>query len=276
VCALDPDDKIHKGYFRAAVQAMSAQPDLQLITSNQQFFEGSNWVWDLPPFDTTTVMSRGPLPVMTLYLRSLWEMVGGYTNALPWGNEDYEFWTKLLSVGVKVHKLPGELVLYRFKQKSMMRDSAVFAEEERSMMRTMHPELFHDAKLLQEHLKIMNMSSPTRKRLEDRQKAGRISLEDRSFGRFWLALSDIHRGDFAAALLKLTPEVLGVERLRWQASFYHARCVCRLSGPNASVAEMTELGRRYRGLRSTTEFLLQFRNCHNGSRWMPPPSSRDG
>lgn len=33
--------------------------------------------------------------------------VGGYSAVLPYGNEDYDFWLKLMEIGIKAKKLIG-------------------------------------------------------------------------------------------------------------------------------------------------------------------------
>jgi GT2 family glycosyltransferase len=107
---------------------MSTKPDLQLIYSDQQFFGESQWLRSVPNFSSSATKS-GPLPVMSLYLRSLFEDVGGYSSSLPWGNEDYDFWLKLVEHGVRHQKLEGAHVFYRYKSSSMMRDSMDFTQD---------------------------------------------------------------------------------------------------------------------------------------------------
>jgi hypothetical protein len=50
ICALDSDDFIGKNYFEEAEKAMTADPNLNLIYSNQQFFGESQWLWDVYTF----------------------------------------------------------------------------------------------------------------------------------------------------------------------------------------------------------------------------------
>jgi hypothetical protein len=59
ICALDSDDFIGKNYFEEAEKAMTADPNLNLIYSNQQFFGESQWLWDVPTFDTQKSLTYG-------------------------------------------------------------------------------------------------------------------------------------------------------------------------------------------------------------------------
>jgi len=186
---------------------------------------------------------------------------------LPWGNEDYEFWTKLLTVGVKHRRLPGELVMYRYKKDSMMRDGAKYAEEERAMMRTMHLDLFHPAKIFEEHSKVMAMSNASRTKLANLASSGRLSAIDQGFVSFWLGLSEMHQGSFSAAMVRFS-NALDTARLQWQPALYHALCRCTVHGPNASAAEIERLKGKYQGLRRTAAFVRHERNCLRSKSWV--------
>jgi GT2 family glycosyltransferase len=254
VCALDGDDKIGPDYFRLASNAMSEQPDLQLIYSNQQFFGDSNWQWNIPEFSTATATVSGPLPVMSLYRRSVWTAVGGYSSALPWGNEDYDYWLKLLEHGVQHHKLEGAHNFYRFKQNNgMQRESEKYTKEERAMLHSRHPSLYHPAQLLEEHKLISSMADATRIRLQKLQQRHAMSSEDKAYGDFWLALSDMHRGSYETAG-KLLSNALAEQALKWQPRLYLAICRCREGDIDAAVSLFGELNDMNLGLASTKAF----------------------
>jgi GT2 family glycosyltransferase len=256
VCALDGDDKIGYDYFKAASAAMSRRPDLHVIYSNQQFFGDSNWLWDMPEFSTSTATVSGPLPVMSLYRRSVWSAVGGYSSAMPWGNEDYDFWLKLLEHGVQTEKLGGSHTFYRYKANNgMQRESEGYTKEERAMLHSRHPSLYHPAQLLEEHKAISAMANATRSRLQKLQERHSMSSEDKAFGDFWLALSDMHRGSYTTAA-KLLSSALRVKStaLTWQPRLYLAICRCKAGDVDAAVKLIRSLEANHLGLAAAKAF----------------------
>jgi len=267
ILALDAADKVHKDYLRAAAEVMSLRADTQLISSNQKFFDESSEIWNIPPFETTSVMVSLPLPSTSLYLRSSWETIGGYTRSLPWGNGDYDFWLSMLELGVKFHKLQGELVFYRYSSTAHRDGRAnAFRSEVEAMMRSRHPSVFHVAKMFREHRKIMNMTEATKHRLKEIQSWSDLGATDRAYGIFWLALADMQKQNFEEAANKLS-KVLEEEALVWQPGLYHAFALCRSKGPTVSAPLLQQLSDEFPELRQTTEFVRIERNCRGAAKW---------
>jgi GT2 family glycosyltransferase len=57
-----------------------------------------------------------------LYRKDDWERIGGYSEDLKAGLEDYDFWLSILELGKGFHKIPEVLFFYRKKECSMLRD----------------------------------------------------------------------------------------------------------------------------------------------------------
>jgi GT2 family glycosyltransferase len=275
ICALDADDKIGPDYFSAASTAMSKRPDLQLIYSNQRFFGGSSWLWEVPDFATETATVSGPLPVMSLYRREVWVAAGGYSSALPWGNEDYDFWLKLVELGVRHEKLEGAHVLYRYKWFSgMQRESESYTQEERAMLHSRHSLLYHPAQLLQRHKVVANMADKTRERLLKLQDKPSVSAEDRAYGQLWLALADANAGRHKEAQKRLV-DILEVPSLQWQPRYHYARAACKLRDFASSSHLFADLAKQYPALAATEDFRLDRRSCEKVTAWLPSVERRD-
>lgn len=56
--------------------------------------------------------------VSGIYRKEDWASVGGYSDDMIWGREDWEFWIKLLKNGGKVVKLPFVGFYYRIQATS--------------------------------------------------------------------------------------------------------------------------------------------------------------
>ena len=228
ICALDADDRIGINYFSLAEKAMTANPDINIIYADQQFFGESNWLWNVPVFDSQKTLTYGPFPVMSLYPRKLWDQVHGYSSALPYGNEDYDFWMTLMEVGLQGHKLKGVHTFYRFKRRSMMRDSSNFTSVEYAMLHTRHLSLLTLDTVLKAHLTISNMLPTTYQVIKKKLASSQVIMRDVVFYNFWLGLYELQRGNksqaifyFASAMSKRSPVI------KWQPAFYYASLMCQ-------------------------------------------------
>jgi glycosyltransferase involved in cell wall biosynthesis len=241
ICVLDADDRIGPDYFLEAERAMSRAPRVNVIYSDQEFFGESTGHWNVPGLDFQQSLMTGPLPVMTLYRRSLWMDVGGYSDALPWGNEDWDFWLKLVEVGARGTKLDGTHTYYRYKHNSMMRDAADEVKTERAMLRTRHPDLYNVATLLESQNEIARMSGKTYMRLVKLSKSSSIGRESRACNMFWRALR-AWRDKRLQDAEDLVTEVIGIdgEALSWQPRYFLAMLLCN-SGRQSDGTRMLNL-----------------------------------
>jgi glycosyltransferase involved in cell wall biosynthesis len=233
VCALDADDKIGGDYFMLFQEALSQDPRATLFYSDQNFFGESSWHWEVSNFDAMLPLIKGPLPVMSIYSKFLWEKVGGYSTVLPRGNEDYDFWLKLCELGIKGKKLDGAQTFYRYKHKSMMRDGDSYRAEELAMMRVRHPNLYHPAALFESLDIVASMAPETAQILSSRLERGVFFCpDDEASTLLWLAALDVKSGQFAQAegrLLRVENIYFGSiysPRIGWQARYLRARTLC--------------------------------------------------
>merc|ERR1711920_437279 len=186
---------------------------------------------------------------------------------MGWGNEDYDFWLKVLEMGVNFQKLPDIHTFYRYKRHSMMREGDAYAREEHAMLRTRHLQLYHPAKLLREHRLIMKMSNQTRARLLRLQAKPTVSTADKAFGRFWIALSNMHHKRYEEAKTTLE-ELTSYDALQWQPALYFAVCLCRLRGSEASAPLLEKLAKENPQLNKTSAFKAYDVNCRESARWL--------
>ncbi|KXS19248.1 glycosyltransferase family 2 protein [Gonapodya prolifera JEL478] len=153
ICALDADDYIHRNYFLHVARAIYGSPNLRMIYANQQFFGESDYQWHIPSYTFDGLLYAGLFPVNTVYRKDDWATVGGYTEILPWGNEDWNLWISLAALfrdPLKVFKANDFLLYYRYKSKSMQRDMQNFAEVV-PMLQTLHPDLYPARETLDNH-----------------------------------------------------------------------------------------------------------------------------
>ena len=122
---LDADDILWPGYLANVAAAVAREPDLDLLYADQAFFgtHGAHPVWYLVPTLTLDYASkRGPLPVISVYSRRMYDRVRGYRIDMIYGNEDYVYWLDMVQAGVKSRKVAGISSWYRLKEESMRTD----------------------------------------------------------------------------------------------------------------------------------------------------------
>ena len=103
ICCIDADDTISDTYFLLAMSHVANVPPTNLVYANQQFFGESRWQWNVPDLRADSALVNGPLPLMTLFRKSLWKATPhGFDEALPKGHEDWAFWLQLIRLPLQV------------------------------------------------------------------------------------------------------------------------------------------------------------------------------
>ena len=132
---LDADDLIAPGYMAAAVEALDADPSLNVVYGQGQRF-GAETFWDIPPFSMDTMLARNCLYISCFFRRAA--VIPGPTSVIPGltgnlkvgfdpefklGFEDWDFWLSLLEQyeEPKVLQLPEVYFYYRTRRKSRNR-----------------------------------------------------------------------------------------------------------------------------------------------------------
>ena len=227
ICILEADDRIGADYFLKAERALTLNPDINIIYSNQQNFQDSKVLWDVPVYHAQKALTYSPFPSMTLYPRKLWDMVHGYSSALPYGNEDYDFWMLLMEVGVRGRKLEGVDTYYRYKLRSKMRDSEQHVDVEHAMMYTRHLSLISLDTIFTAHRDIGNMLRDTYSLIKEQLGSARTSLRDNVFLNFWLGLYEQQQGSKTAAIQYYKWAIsANKSRIQWQPAYYYATLLC--------------------------------------------------
>ena len=161
VCCLDADDMVSPEYFLRAMELVAKAPGTNLVYANQQFFYESKWQWNVPELRVDDAIVHGPLPLMTLWKRRLWEATPhGFDEALPKGHEDWAFWLQLTRLPLQSRKIHEFLTQYRFKTNSKMRNRERNNPEVPRLMRTLFADLYPVCQLLVSRPPLLATPSP--------------------------------------------------------------------------------------------------------------------
>jgi glycosyltransferase involved in cell wall biosynthesis len=152
---LDADDMIGKEYLQKAVEILDNDPSIGIVYCEAEFFcdhDSSRTRWDLPPYSLENLLVRVIIHNSSFFRRSDWERTGGYDEAMIHGDEDYDFWLRLVETGVGVHKLPEVLYYHRLLQDSR---SYTFLRSEEKLIHAAERIYFNHQKLFAENQRVL-------------------------------------------------------------------------------------------------------------------------
>lgn len=118
ILPLDADDTIEPEYVARAVAVLDQRPEIGVVYCKAMKFGAEEGPWELPAFSTSELAIDNMIFVTALYRKADWQAVGGYSEKLLHGVEDYDFWVKMVHYGRGVVQLEDFLFNYRVQKKS--------------------------------------------------------------------------------------------------------------------------------------------------------------
>jgi len=115
---LDADDKIAPTYLEKAVAILDAKSDVALVYSDQVMFGEKEGLLALPPYDRRRLLVENLIHASAVFRKSVWEKVGGYSEKMTCGWEDWDFWIAVSALSLDVVKLKEPLFYYRIRSSS--------------------------------------------------------------------------------------------------------------------------------------------------------------
>lgn len=114
ILPLDGDDLISKNYISKAVEVLDCQPEVKVVYCEAvKFNEERQKKWKLKPFSRHQLAKDNMIFVAALFRKTDWQQVGGFSEDMKMGREDWEFWIKMLKNGGEVVQLPFLGFYYR-------------------------------------------------------------------------------------------------------------------------------------------------------------------
>ncbi|WP_439483236.1 glycosyltransferase family 2 protein [Cyclobacterium plantarum] len=114
ILPLDGDDKISADYIGAAVGLLGDRPEVKVVYCKAvKFSEAGQKPWKLKPFSLRALARDNMIFVAALFRKADALAVGGFSEEMHMGREDWEFWIKMLKDGGEVVQLPFFGFYYR-------------------------------------------------------------------------------------------------------------------------------------------------------------------
>jgi glycosyltransferase involved in cell wall biosynthesis len=121
-CALDADDKLAPTWFEKAVGVLDSQPNVMFVSHWLETFGDERWTWTPEQCDLPALLARNTVNGAALVRRSAFDAVGGYSEDMREGCEDWDFWLRLVEAGFHGTIIPEVLFYYRRRPDSMSRE----------------------------------------------------------------------------------------------------------------------------------------------------------
>lgn len=113
ILPLDADDLIDPSYVEKAVAVLDSEPGVGIVYCKAAKFGAESGPWQLPAYALRELVIDNVIFVTSLFRRDDWVQVGGFSESLRRGVEDYDFWIKIVAMGREVRQLDECLFHYR-------------------------------------------------------------------------------------------------------------------------------------------------------------------
>jgi glycosyltransferase involved in cell wall biosynthesis len=120
ILPLDSDDRIEPTYLERAVNILEKNSAIGIVYCEAEYFGDIVGRWDLPEYKFPEILLDNVIFNSSMYRRDDWETVGGYSQNMIHGWEDYDFWLSLIELKHEVFRIPE--VLFYYRQISISRD----------------------------------------------------------------------------------------------------------------------------------------------------------
>lgn len=132
ILPLDADDRIGPDYLELAVALLDSESDAGIVYCERLLFGEREGVDPLPEYDPRGLLIDNCICPAALFRKIDWKRVGGYSEKMVHGWEDWDFWISISELNRRVIKIPEPLFFYRVRSKS--RDHSLQFYQKMAMM----------------------------------------------------------------------------------------------------------------------------------------------
>jgi glycosyltransferase involved in cell wall biosynthesis len=120
ILPLDGDDLISPTYIEQGLAILATRPEVKVVYCQaEKFSDSGRKPWKLKPFSLQQLAKDNMIFVSALFRKADAVAVGGFSEDMRLGREDWEFWIKLLKNGGEVVQLPLVGFFYRLTPTSI-------------------------------------------------------------------------------------------------------------------------------------------------------------
>lgn len=145
ILPLDGDDLISSNYMEEAVNTLLENPGVKVVYCQAvKFNENGEKAWKLKPFSLYQLARDNMIFASAFFWKKHAMEVGGFSEDMLMGREDWEFWIKMLKNGGDVVRLPFVGFYYRQTTSSKRKKTGTSAKKRARIdyLNRKHPEFF--------------------------------------------------------------------------------------------------------------------------------------
>jgi glycosyltransferase involved in cell wall biosynthesis len=110
---LDADDKIAPDLLEKAYEIFLSNENTGIVHCDAERFGAKSGKLDTGEYTLEAMLFDNRIISQAFFKREDWKIVGGYSDELIYGLEDWDFWLLIIELGRSVFKIPENLVYYR-------------------------------------------------------------------------------------------------------------------------------------------------------------------
>ncbi len=142
VVPLDADDVLEPGFLEALVGALDRDENKGVAHCWTRLFGDLNQIWIPRPFNRYQMLLSNSLVGCAVIRTDVWKAVGGYDEHMTLGNEDWDFWLRMIEHDVEMVEVPEPLFRYRRHGITMSVETEARFETARREVANAHPALY--------------------------------------------------------------------------------------------------------------------------------------
>lgn len=113
ILPVDSDDIIAEAYIEEAVSIIEANCDIGIVYCKAELIGDKTGLWNIPQYSLPEMLIGNCIFATAMFRKADWKKVGGYSELMQNGIEDYDFWLSILGIGKAVYQIPKVLFFYR-------------------------------------------------------------------------------------------------------------------------------------------------------------------
>lgn len=167
ILPLDADDRLDPRYLEKTVAVLDTNPDMAIVYVDEQNFGDATHIHRKGVSTLTNLISGNVHDYCTLYRRSVWEQVGGYSPAMYLGAEDWCFWIAAAKRGLRSYHVKEPLFLYRNRPGTMVTQVHANLEIVKAHIVFHHQDLFCEAGVAHARAVLSDLNAQAQEKLDD-------------------------------------------------------------------------------------------------------------
>ncbi|NNC43964.1 MAG: glycosyltransferase, partial [Acidimicrobiia bacterium] len=158
VVPLDADDMLEPEFLKTLVGALDDDPSKGVAHCWTRLFGDLNQIWIPRPFNRYQMLLSNSLVGCAVVRTDVWKAVGGYDEHMTLGNEDWDFWLRMIEHDVEMIEVTEPLFRYRRHGITMSVETEARFETARREVAKAHSGLYDGiAQLKSEHYPLVSV-----------------------------------------------------------------------------------------------------------------------